>query len=151
MKINTLKQLKSTILFSALCTALVLPLASNALAHDGFAGGPGQGHHLKQKMRMMTKFLELDEEQRLEIKTIYTTAKEGNAELRESMRGFKDEMSVLFTAETFDEEVFSELQEKYQTNFEQMGLTRAKTKHAVIQVFTEQQKEKWLTRRASKL
>ena len=73
----------------------------------------------------------------------FDTAKVENSELRVSMKAFKAEARTLLTDDIFDEEAFVALRAKYQDSFEQRALNRAKTKYAVIQVFTEEQKEKW--------
>jgi len=150
MKLTLLKHWRSSLALAAVCTALALPATGYACPHDGMMAENGEKmrhHGMIGKMRRMARHLELDETQISEIKAIFLAARDENSELRENMKAFKEEMKTLLAAETFDEEAFAELQAKYQESFEQKGLLRAKTKHAVIQVFTEEQKEKWLAGR----
>ncbi|WP_281560906.1 Spy/CpxP family protein refolding chaperone [Thalassomonas sp. RHCl1] len=153
MKKSLLKPWKSTLALAAFCGVLALPNTALACPNDGFSvQDTEQMRHYggKGKMRRMARHLGLDEAQISEIRAIHQAARDENTELRDTMKTFREEMKTLLAAETFDEEAFAELQEKYQESFQQKGLLRAKTKHAVIQVFTDEQKEKWLAGRQDK-
>ncbi|WDE04983.1 Spy/CpxP family protein refolding chaperone [Thalassomonas viridans] len=150
MKKSFLKQWKASLAFAAVCGVLAMPVTANACPHDGFAAQSGeQMRHFggKGMMRKMARYLELDESQISEIRAIFQAARDENTELRATMGSFKEEMKTLLAADSFDEEAFAALQAKYQDSFQQKGLLRAKTRHAVIQVFTDEQKEKWLAGR----
>lgn len=150
MKKSILKPWKSTLALATLCGVLALPNTAFACPDDGFLAENGQQmrhHGAKVKMRRMARHLELDEAQISEIRAIYLSARDENTELRETMKTFREEMKSLLAEEIFDEEAFAALQSKYQDSFEQKGLIKAKTKHAMIQVLSEEQKEKWLAGR----
>lgn len=97
----------------------------------------------KHKIKRMTKALSLSEQQQVQIKAIKTQAKEQHQVLRESMKEFKVAEKKLVQTETFDEQAFSALREAYQPIFAQSALIRAKTKHAVFNVLTTEQQDKW--------
>ncbi|WDE12282.1 Spy/CpxP family protein refolding chaperone [Thalassomonas haliotis] len=150
MKKSLLKPWKSALALTALCGVLALPNTASACPHDGYMAQSSEQmrhHGGKGKMRRMARHLELDQAQISEIRAIRQAAWDENAELRDTMITFREEMKALLAADIFDEEAFAALQEKYQASFQQQGLIKAKTKHAVIQVFSEEQKEKWLAGR----
>ena len=51
---------------------------------------------------------------------------------------------LLIQAESFDEQAYIALHEANQQNFTALALARAKKKHAVFNVLTTEQQEKWL-------
>lgn len=102
------------------------------------------GHSEKKMMKRMIKTLSLSEQQQVEIKAIKAQAKEQREIQRDSMKKFKGEERALFQAEAFDDHAYIALHAAYQPTFAQMALTRAKTKHAVFNVLTTEQQEKWL-------
>ena len=60
------------------------------------------------------------------------------------MKKFKVEEKALLQAEAFDEQAYTALHVAYQPIFMQIAITRAKTKHAIFNILTTQQQEKWL-------
>ncbi|WP_114326935.1 Spy/CpxP family protein refolding chaperone [Candidatus Colwellia aromaticivorans] len=98
----------------------------------------------KHKMKRMAKALLLSEEQQVEIKAIKTQAKEQHQTLRASMKEFKVAEKKLLRTATFDEQAYSALHDAYQPIFAQLALIRVKAKHAVFNVLTTEQQEKWL-------
>ena len=102
-------------------------------------GGDYSGHTMKR----MIKVLSLSDQQQVQIKAIRVQAKEQHKSLRASMKTFRNEAKVLVQAETFDEQAFIALQGAYQPSFEQAALAKAKTKHAIFNVLTTEQQNKW--------
>jgi len=98
----------------------------------------------KQKMKRMVKALSLSEEQQVQIKVIKTQAKEQHQILQASMQEFKIEEKKLLQTEKFDEQAFNTLHDTYQPIFKQLALIRVKDKHAIFNVLTTEQQEKWL-------
>ncbi len=139
---NIIKPVKTMASISALCAVLALSSITsvNASAFDSSKHYQKRGEHM---MKRMTKVLSLSEQQQVQIKAIKTQAKEQHELLIESMKKFKGEEKLLLQAQSFDEEAFTTLHNTYQPTFAQMALTRAKTKHAIFNVLTTDQQEKW--------
>ncbi|MGV2871106.1 Spy/CpxP family protein refolding chaperone [Colwellia sp. E150_009] len=145
---NIIKPVKSIISISAVCAAIAFSSMSGAYAAGNDFGFDGQKHHQsgKHMMKRMTKVLSLSEAQQIQIKALKTQAKEQHELQRESMKKFKDEEKLLLRAESFDEQAYIALHVSYQDMFTQVALTRAKTKHAIFNVLTTEQQEKWLAK-----
>jgi protein CpxP len=95
-------------------------------------------------MRMIMSKLDLTEEQTTQIKAIKTASKEQ----MQAIKGERDEskkaaLESLFTAPTFDEQAFMEMQREKSEKMHQGALIIAKAKHATYQVLTAEQKEKY--------
>jgi len=147
---SKLKYASIIVLFSG--TTLLAP---TSLAFEpGAMFGPdmsfeegGAGGHFKKimgrKFKRMAKYLELTDEQKEQMKTIRQEAKTEGASHKTALREFREQARELTLADNFDESAFSTLQAQYQSNFQQLGLLRAKTKHAMMQVLTEEQQAKW--------
>jgi len=120
----------------------------NASNHDIAFDSPKHhqksGGHGKNIMKGMIKALSLSEQQQVQIKTIKIQAKAQHIALRDGMKKFKEEERSLVQAQTFDEQAYSILHVAYQPIFAQKALMQAKTKHAVFNVLTIPQQEKWL-------
>lgn len=147
---NIIKPMKTMASISALCAVIALSSIASVSAsanemefdsprHDQ-RGGDARDHMMKR----MIKKLSLSETQQVQIKTIKTQAREQHDMLRDSMGKFKSEERSLLQAQVFDEQAYTALHAAYQPTFAQMALTRAKTKHAVFNVLTTAQQEKWL-------
>ncbi|TPH17751.1 Spy/CpxP family protein refolding chaperone [Litorilituus lipolyticus] len=103
-------------------------------------------HGGKDKLfRKMAKVLELTDSQKEQIKTIKLSAKEQNQTLKESLKQMKVEQKALIHADVFDEHAFTALFNAYQPTIAQAALAKAKTKHAIYNVLTAEQKAKWQT------
>lgn len=144
-------------IFSTIAVCIVIAFASvasvNASDNDILYGpkehkghqhqeNKHKGH--KQKMKRMVKALSLSEEQQVQIKAIKTQAKEQHQILQASMQEFKIEENKLLQTEKFDEQAFNTLHDTYQPIFKQLALIRVKDKHAIFNVLTTEQQEKWL-------
>jgi len=104
------------------------------------------GAHRGNMMKRMIKVLSLSEQQQAQIKAIKSQAKEQDKNFHASMRQFRQEVKALVHAETFDEHAFTALQGSYQASFAQAGLAKAKTKHAIFNILTTEQQQKWLAK-----
>lgn len=143
MKIT--KSMKTIFSISAICAALALPSVSSASipGYDMAFDSPQFHQKKKNMMKRMAKMLELSEQQQAQIKTIKEQAKDQNEILRDSMKKFRESEKALIQAEEFDEQAFLALQLVNQQIFSDMALNRAKTKHALFNVLTTEQQEKW--------
>ena len=103
--------------------------------------GGDYGEHMQKRM---VKKLALSDQQQVQIQALKTQAKEQHETLRDSMKKFKTEEKTLLQATVFDEQAYTALHSAYQPIFAQRALTRAKTKHAIFNVLTAEQQEKWL-------
>lgn len=104
----------------------------------------GKKHPMIRKLRKMVKHLQLSEEQRIEVKAIFVQAKDNAKEHRTSMKDFKEQVKSLMAAPVFDEKAFTDIHSQYQTNFAEMALLKAKHKHAIFQILTLEQREKFM-------
>jgi len=98
-------------------------------------------HHFKK----MAKRLNLTAEQQDKIKVIYQSQKEDKMAQKESMVIYREQVKSLFMSPTFDEQAFVTLHSQHQSQFSQMALTKAKARHAIMQVLNVEQQEKMLT------
>ncbi len=142
---NIIKPMKSIVSISALCVVMAFSGAASANISGSDAVFDSSSHYKSSKhmMKRMIKTLSLSEQQQVQIKAIKTQAKEQSKTLRETMKQFKEEEKLLLQAATFDESAYTALQTSYQPTFAQIALTRAKTKHAIFNVLTTEQQEKW--------
>ncbi len=138
--------MKTIVSISALCAVMAVSGITSANAYGSDVALDSPFHHKKSKhmIKRMVKVLSLSEQQQVQIKVIKTQAKEQSEVLRDSMKKFKEAEKLLLQAESFDESAFTALQASYQQTFAKIALTRAKTKHAIFNVLTTEQQEKWL-------
>lgn len=147
---NIIKPMKSIASASALCALMAFSgVASVSAATDDtaldsprqFQRGGDYGEHMQKRM---VKKLALSEQQQVQIEALKTQAKEQHETLRDSMKKFKTEERALLQAAVFDEQAYTALHTAYQSTFAQRALTRAKTRHAIFNVLTTEQQEKWV-------
>jgi len=148
---NITKRVKTIVSVSTLCAVMAFSSIANAKvsANDMEVDSPKHhqkraGHSEKKMIKQMIKLLSLSEEQQASIKAIKMHTKEQSGTLRDSMKQFKGAEKQLLQAEKFDEQAYIALHSEYQQTFAEMALTRAKSKHAVFNVLTVEQQEKWL-------
>jgi periplasmic protein CpxP/Spy len=101
-------------------------------------------HPMMRQYKKMVKHLQLSEDQKVKVKAIFEQAKVSSHAQRESMKGFKVQVKSLMEAPVFDDKAFNELHSQYQTKFSEMALLKAKNKHAILQVLTAEQREKFM-------
>jgi len=145
------KPMKTIVATLTVCTAIAFTNISivNATPNDGFFDDKRSGQSYKHQgkkhqMKRMIKALSLSEQQQEQIKTIKTEAREQGQELRVSMTEFKVAQKALIHAKTFDENAFNTLQDQYQSVFSDYALIKTKARHAVFNILTTEQQNKWL-------
>lgn len=104
----------------------------------------GKKHPMMRQFKKMAKHLALTDEQKTQVKAIFEQTKQSSKEHRAAMKDFKEQVKSLMAAPVFDEKAFTELHSQYQTNFTEMALQKAKSKHAIMQVLTAEQREKYM-------
>ena len=138
-------------------TLFVMSVSSNAaFAIDGHEGhnmhkGENSERVMKHKFKKMAKFLSLTKEQRLQVKAIHQKAKESRLTLKPNLESFHQQSQTLVMAEQFDEEAFINLQSQFQDSFAQMALIKVKSKHGFMQILTQEQKDKMVTMKKSRM
>lgn len=131
-----------------LCSAILsAPLVLSAAEQAGFSGADAmtdrQFHKMsKHKFKKMAKHLNLTQEQKEQMKSIREASREESLPLREKTKEFFDYAKQLKAQESFDEQGFNAMYGQYQEAFAALALQRAKTKHAMYQILTEEQKAK---------
>ena len=141
---NISKPVKTIVSTAALCCVIAFTSVASVNASDLVFDGDRQHHVSKHKLKRLAKMLSLSEEQQTQIKAIKAQAKEQHQGLRESMKQFKAKEKELLQAKLFDEKAYGDLHDAYQPIFTQRALMRVKTKHAIFNVLTPVQQEKWL-------
>lgn len=104
------------------------------------------GNHqrrMKQRFKMMAMQLELTKEQRGQVREILSSAKVEKKERREEMLGFKEQLKSLVLESEFNEDKFKAIYAEYQPELEGIAMNKAKVRHAIYQVLTAEQKEKF--------
>lgn len=143
---NMTKPMKT--IFSTVAVCIVIAFVSvatvNASDNDIALDAPIDHQGNIHKMKRMAKVLSLSEQQQVQIKAIKKQAKEQSHTLRVSMKQFKIAEKKLLQTKSFNDDAYSDLYEAYQPVFAQIALIRVKNKHAVFNVLTEEQQEKWL-------
>ena len=127
------------------CIALMLSATTYADQTDIEATKSGsEHHHMKKghKSKAMMKKLDLTNEQKQQIKVIKSEAKSENEALLTQMKTFKEQEKVLLQSDVFNEGAYIALLDEYQSVHSQLKLNKAKNKHAIRQVLTEEQREK---------
>lgn len=141
---NLSKPVKTIVSTATLCCVIafasVASVNASNLAFDGQREHYGSKHQLKR----FAKVLSLSEEQQTQIKEIKDQAKDQHQGLRESMKQFKAKEKALLQAKLFDEKAYGALYDAYQPIFTQRALMKVKTRHAIFNVLTADQQEKWL-------
>lgn len=141
---------KNIAIVTSLCSALVLSTASLAGSHNQqheHHKGSDNSHQqmTEKKLAKLTKKLGLSETQLVEIKALKSEAKVQMQALKPAMQVFREQVKTLMSAESFDEQAFSQLQASNQDVFAAMALIKAKSKFAMKGVLTEEQGEKFRT------
>lgn len=100
-------------------------------------------HGRHNQMNYMIRKLQLDTKQQADIKAIRKAVKVENKAVFESLKRYHSELNLLIKADYFDEQAAITLHNAYQLNLTQVAITKAKTRHDILQVLSEQQKVKW--------
>ena len=155
---NTTSTHKSKTFFKPLAVA-VTSLALLTVAPASFAVSPehhataseqvvkkhkvGKRKHHKSILKKMARHLDLSQDQKQQIKTLMLTAKQERQTNKATLESFHKQVQVLMQAPEFDEQAYISLREQYRASFDQMALAKVKNRHAIAQVLTPEQREKW--------
>ena len=141
---NISKPVKAIVSTATLCCVIAFTSVASVSASD-FAFDGQRGHHeSKHQLKRFAKVLSLSEEQQTQVKEIKDQAKDQHQGLRESMKQFKAKEKALLQAKLFDEKAYGALYDAYLPIFTQRAIMRVKTRHAIFNVLTAEQQEKWL-------
>jgi len=144
MKLSNL--LTGIVIVASVTTTAVIaqPLMSASEGIDSVAplSHDETGHKQKRMLKRMARHLALTDEQVTQIKTIRSEAKAARDANKSVMEEFRSQIKSLMTNESFDEAAFMALHTQYQAALTEQAMLRAKTKHAIFQVLTEEQQAK---------
>ena len=140
---RTITSVSTLCLIMAFTSAFTVNAASDDLSFEPAHHQQKGEIHQKSKLKKMFKALSLSEEQKLQIRAIKKQAKEQHKLQSDTMKKFKEEQRALAQAKLFDEQAFIALHEAYQPTLAQMALIKAKSKHAIFNVLTTEQQQKW--------
>ena len=110
--------------------------------HAEHSDGEFKHKRMFKKMRKLARILDLDDTQKEKIKAIMEQASESRSESKETRSAYKEQVKTLMDAAIFDDAAFLSLHAQYQEDFANRALKRAKTRHAMLQVLTPEQREK---------
>jgi Spy/CpxP family protein refolding chaperone len=99
---------------------------------------------IKLQHRKLERQLDLTEQQKVKIKLIKNMAREEKVVYQEGTTAFKEKFNSLLIASVFDQQAFIDLQDQYQSHFSEVNLSKAKYKHAYMQVLDKEQQQKML-------
>ncbi|MEW6990653.1 Spy/CpxP family protein refolding chaperone [Colwelliaceae bacterium 6441] len=105
--------------------------------------GKERQHHMKRTFKKMAKYLALSPDQRLKFKALFQQEKQALKIHKSNLRHYKEQVEVLIDAAIFDEQASRELHEEYQESFTEIALFKIKNKHAMHQILTKEQREKF--------
>lgn len=156
-----IQKLYSTIKPYAAMSVLILSISSlsvNAMGdkheyhnssakHENAEGRDHQPAKMKKHLHRLAKKLDLTSEQRSKIKVIYANMRDDRQEDKANFAGFKQQVQALLQASEFDEIQFTNIYAKYQPSFQKLAMEKAKVRHAVMQILSPVQQEKFLTMR----
>jgi len=141
---NLNKKFMSKLLTLSACVALMLSTTTYANETIEVESNSKYSHHMQKKHKVKgdMKRLNLTDEQKVKIKEIKNNAKNENEALRIQMNEFKQKETVLLQAEIFNESSYIALLDEYQSVRSQLTLNRAKNKHEIRQLLSEEQIKK---------
>jgi protein CpxP len=93
--------------------------------------GEGKGNKLKR--------LNLTETQLADVQSIKTTAKADGKEMKVKLKTYKQAERILVHSSNFNAEAWRTLNNEYQADFLAMAVLKAKTKHDIWNLFTQEQ------------
>ncbi|WP_206483112.1 Spy/CpxP family protein refolding chaperone [Thalassotalea sp. G2M2-11] len=143
-----MKKINNTLTVAAFIAMIASSVSFNSYAHKGGDEMPQehQGSHHKPfsvgaKLKQLNRLVDLSDEQKQQIKAIFIQSKAEMKTHQASKKDFKEQLSSLMAAAVFDEQAFLNLHHQYHEQFTAGALTRAKTRHKVLQVLTAEQRE----------
>lgn len=99
---------------------------------------------IEKKLKKMSKLLELNDTQKVQIKAILMQQKQSAKENRTTRKEFKKEVKSIAKGADFDEQKFKAVYNQYQPKLYASILAKAKSRHALMQVLTEEQQIKYI-------
>lgn len=137
MRVN--KSIKNIVLAAVTTGVLMVPAVNAQPMGDRFGDSPKMA---KKMLKHMKRKLDLTDEQVAQIKAIREQSKVDGETLREAKKAFHEQVITLKDSATFDEAAFVSAYNQYQQTFADMALLKAKTRHAIYHVLTEEQQAK---------
>ena len=137
---------KNLAIATSLCSALVLaPVTFAGNDSSSHQGGHNKSYQQmsEHKLAKIARKLGLSESQQADIKALKSDEEAQMLALKPAMQAFREQVKTLMSAESFDEQAFSQLQASNQDVFAAMALVKAKSKFAMKSVLTEEQLEKF--------
>ena len=152
MKTNKLNLSVKPLVVMSIIVLAMTSINVSALGHKNdnhkskmdYQQGENNEHHRKGKNRLhrLVKKLDLSDEQKIQVKDIFANM---SAKHKNDSAELKEQMKSLMQASEFDEDKFEAIHLKRQENFQKMAMEKAKTRHAIMQVLTPEQREEFLT------
>ncbi len=127
----------AAVFYSVSLSAWVKPVLAEAFEMDEM-----MVEHHEKRFKRMAHFLDLTEQQLEQMKQLRQSAIEQRQSFRNELAQFKSHVKQLTEVQDFDEQAFTNLYVSYQDTFAKMALARAKHKHQMTQLLTEEQREK---------
>lgn len=134
-----MKKQLSTIIAIACFSLATIPAA---IAMHDHKGGRGNMHILKE--------LDLSSQQKQDIKTLMQQTRANNAVYAADREAFKTQMQTLMNMPTWDATLATQLIQQQISQKQQVELNRAKAKHAVYQLLTDEQQSELNAKMAEK-
>jgi len=126
-----------------MATSVMMTPLTYASVYEHTADSSMAMEHQGKKLRKMAKFLSLTDTQIEQIKAIRAQSKEQAESLKLSLKAFREQVKSEQTGVTFNEALFNATYIQYQETFAQLALLKAKSKHAMAQILSPEQLEKW--------
>ncbi len=147
--------LKNIAITTSLCSAIVLSTLS-------YAGNEDENHEIAfneqnhqqmtaKKLAKLSRKLGLTDSQQADIKALKHAEKEEMEKFKPAMKAFREQVKTLMSAESFDEQAFIELQASNQDTFAQIALIKAKSKFAMKDILTPEQREEFRSMKYKRL
>lgn len=108
----------------------------------------GENHkhgNMKKRLHRLAKKLDLTAEQRVQVKEIFANMKTQRHDRKDALSGFKEQVKSLVQMSEFDENKFKTIYTAHQASFQAIAMEKAKMRHAILQVLSKEQQQKFLT------
>jgi Spy/CpxP family protein refolding chaperone len=101
--------------------------------------------NMKKRLHRLAKKLDLTSEQRVNVKEIFANIKNQRHDRKDVLSGFKEQVQSLVLMSEFDESQFKAIYAEHQASFQAIEMEKAKMRHAILQVLSPEQQQKFLT------
>lgn len=102
---------------------------------------------MKKQLHRLAKKLDLTQEQRKTVKALLVAENAEKQENKLTMLGFKEQMKSMLQVPDFDENKFDAIYMEFQPSLQKSARKRAKLRHAIMQILTPEQQQKFLNLR----